>query len=787
MDRQLRVRSSGAERFTGASVRRTEDRRILTGRGRYIEDVRLPGMLEVAFLRSPMAHARIVSVDLSAAAQAPGVVAVFDGSAMDRIASAAGLLEEVGVPREGEPTFTLLASDKVRFVGDPVALVVAENRYLAEDACELIAVEYEELPAIMDVDQARDPSNPAIFEDLGSNLWPTPEPASSGDVDGCFARADRVVRASLRQHRHQNVPLEGRGIVASFDPVSEELTVHSATQGVHPVRKTMAKQLGLPLESVHVHAEDIGGSFGLKQGISREEVACAGASRALGRPVRWIEDRNENLASSGQAREESFEVEAAVTDDGLVLALKVEMAVDTGAYPGIAPGLVGLIRRMIPGPYRIEALSFKTTLAITNKASYVAYRGPWACETWARERLFDLVADELGIEPLQLRLRNVATRGEPPLAMITGPALVGITTRESLERMAAKVDLPAFRQRQQEARERGRYLGLGFATYLEPAPGPREPGEPPSEASQEGMRIRLENDGTVTLFTAQMPHGQGHQTTFAQVAADQFGVDFDQVRVVVGDSDRVPDGYGTGGSLAATMAGGASLHAARRLRAKVLEVAAQLLDARPEALDIEDGLVVEREAPGRRLPLPELARAAAEGRVPPGVDAKLELEVHFDGGESGWSGGTHCAEVEVDPDTGLVRILRYLVVEDCGKVINPAVVQGQVRGGVAQGIGAVLLERSAYDESGQFLSGSLMDYLLPSATDVPRIEIEHLETVALDPDVNFRGIGEGGMIVAPPTLGNAISDALSPFGVRITEQHLPPARLVELVGRIPAA
>jgi carbon-monoxide dehydrogenase large subunit len=685
-------------------------------------------------------------------------------------------------------SFTVLATDRVRLVGDPVALVVAESRYLAEDAGELVEVDYEELPAVITPEMALDPRSPAIFDDLGGNVLNRSPVATFGDVEGAFSRADRIVRAELSQHRHQNVPMECRGVVCSFDPESGELTVYSATQGVHIARMGLATQLGMPLEKVRVLAGDIGGSFGLKLGAAREDIACAAASRQLGRPVRWIEDRVENLTVSGQAREESFVVEAGITNEGDILGLRVKMIIDTGAYPGMGGMLPEMVQGMIPGPYKIGALSFESTAIITNKASYVAYRGPWASETWVRERLIDLIAKELGMEPLEVRLRNVVTRGEPPLEMVTGRSLAGVTSRESLERVAKLVDVEAFRRRQTEARAQGRYLGLGLATYIEAAPGPRTPEGGGGIMGPEQMRLRLEEDGSVTVFTSQMPHGQSHQTTLAQIAADEFGVPFDQVRVVVGDTDVVPMGFGTGGSRSATMAGGASLHGARALRAKVFEVAAHLFEASPEDIELSAGAVSVRGVPARALPLGEIAQAAHQpGHVPPELEGDLEVTTAFDGGEGGWSGGTHAAIVEVDVETGQVRVERYVVAEDCGALINPAIVEGQIRGGVAQGIGAVLLERSAYDaDSGQFLSSTFMDYLLPTACEVPRIEIEHLETIPLDADVNFRGVGEGGMIIAPPTLCNAIEDALSPMGARVTEQHLPPSRILELIGVIAA-
>jgi carbon-monoxide dehydrogenase large subunit len=778
-----------AERFTGASVKRSEDPRILTGRGRYVDDVRLAGMLHAAFVRSPVAHARITSVDVTEARRAPGVVAVFSGEELESLIVPGPGFAGMFAGAVPVPGYTILATDKVRVVGDPVVLVVAENRYLAEDACELVEVDYEDLPAVVSPEAAIDPGGPPIFEDLGSNVLTRSDVATFGDVEAAFARADRVVRATLSQHRHQNVPMECRGVVCDFQPDSGELTIYKATQGVNIERMFLSTQLGLPQEKVRVIAGDVGGSFGLKIGPTREDVACAAASRQLGRPVRWIEDRGENLTFSGQARDESFEVEAAVTSEGDILGLRVKMTIDTGAYPGMGGVLPEMVKSMIPGPYKIGALSFESTAVITNKASYVAYRGPWASETWVRERMIDLIARELGLEPIEVRLRNVVTRGEPPLEMVTGRSLSGVTSRESLERVAALVDVAGFRRRQAEARERGRYLGLGVASYIEAAPGPRTPEGGGGIMGPEQMRLRLEEDGTVTVFTSQMPHGQSHQTTLAQIAADEFGVPFEQVRVVAGDTDVVPMGFGTGGSRSATMAGGASLHGARALRARVLEVAAHLFEASPDDMDLAGGAVSVRGVPARAMALGEIAQAAHEaGRVPPELEGDLEVTTAFDGGEGGWSGGTHAAVVEVDVETGQVKIERYVVAEDCGALINPAIVEGQVRGGVAQGVGAVLLERSAYDpESGQFLAGTFMDYLLPTACEIPRIEIEHLETVPLDPDVNFRGVGEGGMIIAPPTLCNAIEDALSPLGARVTEQHLPPARLLELIGTIPAS
>ena len=769
-----------AERYTGASIKRSEDPRILTGAGRYVDDIKLPGMLHAAFARSPLAHARVLSVDVSAARALPGVVAVLTGADLDAMTVPApdpllALLGGAGPT----PEFTLLATDKVRLVGDPVAIVVAESRYLAEDGCDLVEVEYDDLPPVMSAAFALDPNSPPLFANLGNNIARPHSRHEFGDVSGTFASADRIMDFHIDVHRHQNVPMEGRGCVASYDVDLGLMTVYAATQSVHITRNGIAARLGIDADKVRVLAGDIGGSFGLKIGASREEQAVAAVSRHLGRPVKWVEDRGENLTVSGQAREESFDVRAAISGDGDLLGLDVKMVIDTGAYPGMGTMVPSIVEAMLPGPYQLAALGFESTGAITNKATYVAYRGPWASETFIRERILDVIAKELGLDPVEIRLRNVAQRTDPPASMITGRPLAGVTTKESLERVAQLVDYPAFRRRQAEAREQGRYLGIGVATFIEAAPGPRPPG-PDGTLGMESMRLRLEEDGSVALFTGQMPHGQSHQTTLAQIAADEFGVPFEQVRVVVGDSDVVPFGL-TGGSRSATMAGGVALHGARQLKAKVLDFAAYVMEASARDLVITDGDVWVRGDPATAIPVSEIAQRAASGQFGADVDADLEVEATFDGGQGGWSGGTHCAIVDVDVETGIVKVVRYIAVEDCGALINPAVVEGQIRGGVAQGIGAVLLERSAYAEDGNFQSATFMDYLMPTACDVPRIEIEHLQTVPLDDDVNFRGVGEGGMIVAPPTVVNAIEDALTPFGVRIYEQHLPPGRILELI------
>jgi carbon-monoxide dehydrogenase large subunit len=779
-------------RSVGARVRRVEDPRILTGRGRYVDDVALPGMLHAAFLRSVVPHGRLLGVDVSAARDLPGVVAVYTGAdirARTTPVQAGAVLGINQMPGMRSPSFDALATDKVRFVGDPIALVVAESRYIAEDACELILEDCQMLEPVVTYEDALDPSRPPIFEELGDNIAFTAEMAI-GDIDAVFGKADRVVEATVSVHRHQNVPMEGRAMIASWDQATGQLTIYASTQSPHMIRMLLPSRIDVPAEKIRVLAADVGGAFGLKGALFREDVALVVASMDLGRPVKWIEDRIEHMSSSGQAREEMAELQAAVNDDGLLLGVKMNVKLNTGAYPGDPfPGamMVNAISGSFQGPTRIEAIAATSTVVFSNKATYVAYRGPWATGDFLRERLLDIVGRELDIDGLDIRRRNYVARGEPPLAMLTGQPFAGVTTRESVEQAAELAGWDAFRERQRSARAEGRYLGVGMASYLEAAPGPLSPESEDIAKSIMGdqvTHVSVEREGKVVIITQQQPHGQGHETTLAQVAADELGVAFDDVSVRYGDTDITPVALvATGGSRAATMANGAVLHASRQLRDEILALAAELLEASTDDLEISGGVISVKGSPAVTISLAEIARVVEEEpeRLPPGTDVNLTVTRTYDGGRGGWSGGTHCCFVEVDVETGLVRIERYVVVEDCGVPVNPAIVEGQVRGAVAQAIGAVLLEHSAYGEDGQFLAATFMDYLLPTTTVVPNFEIHHVDTIRLDPDVNFRGVGEGGMIVAPAAIANAIEDALAPLGVQVRDQHLPPARIMELL------
>jgi len=771
--------SVGAARFVGQSVVRVEDGRILTGRGRYMDDIVLPGMLEGVFLRSDVGHARIASVDAEHARSMPGVVAVITAAELE------GAVFPVQVPAEIpnylRPVFHALADDKVRYAGDPVALIVAESRYLAEDARDAVEVEYEPLEAVVTMEQAADPALPALFEDVGSNVFYT-EAMNFGEPDAAFAQADRVVTAMIDSARVTHVPMEGRGGVADYRIGTDELTYHAGSQAPHALRQGLSGLLGHPADRLRVVIPDIGGAFGQKAGLCREDLVVCAAAKLIGRPVKWVEDRVENLAAAGQAREETIEIAAAVKDDGTILALDVKMRLNQGAYPLLgtpAPLFAWIARTMIGNAYRIDSMRWSLDVYATNKASYGAYRGPWAAETLAREILIDRIAHDLDLDPVDVRRRNLLTLDEQPCKMMSGPTIEGVAMLGTLERAAELVDYDGFREEQRRAREQGRLLGIGFSTYIEPAPGP------PDFWAAIGFPIggeravaRLEPDGHLTVMTTQAPHGQSHETTIAQVAATEFGVPMSHVRVLYGDTSAVPYSFmGTGGSRSATMASGSALHATRAVKEKALAYAGNMLEISPDDLEIVEARVRVKGDPDSGMGLGELAQAVYF--IPPeGEENDLRSAALFDAPPGGFSGGTHICFVEIDPETGIVRIPRYEVVEDCGSLINPAVVDGQVRGGVAQGIGIALYEHARYNDEGTFVSSTFLDYLVPTAMEIPTIGVEHFQSPVMD-EVNYRGVGEGGTIAAPAAVLNAVSDALG--GTRVEQLPLTPDRVMALI------
>jgi carbon-monoxide dehydrogenase large subunit len=744
-----------------------------------VDDIVLPGMLEGVFVRSDLAHARITSINVERARSMPGVVAVITAAELEGVVAPQQVAAPI--PNYLRPVFSVLADHKVRYAGDPVAFVVAESRYLAEDARDAIEVDYEPLETVVTMAQAADPALPALFDDVGSNIMYSEE-MMFGEPDAAFADADRIVSATIESGRVTQVPMEGRGGVAEYRAGTEELTYHAGCQAPHNLRQALSSALGHPVDRIRVVIPDIGGAFGQKASPTREDLVVCAAAMVLGRPVKWVEDRIENLSAASHAREETMEVAAAVKNDGTILGLDVKMRLNQGAYPLLgtpSPVFPWVVRTMIANAYRIESMRWSVGMYASNKATYGAYRGPWAAETLAREILIDRIAYELGLDPVDVRRRNLLTLEEQPRKMMSGPTIDGITNLATLDRAVEVIEYDRFRLEQRRARERGRLLGVGLSTYIEPAPGP------PDFFAAIGFEIggeravaRLERDGHLTVLTTQAPHGQSHETTIAQIAATEFGVPMSHVRVVYGDTSVVPYSMlGTGGSRAATMASGSTLHATRAVKQKVLAYAATMMEISPDDLEIHDARVRVKGDPTSGMGLGDLAQAVYHA-PPEGEEPDLRTTAEFDPPRGGFSGGTHVCFVEVDPETGAVQILRYEVVEDCGSLINPAIVDGQIRGGIAQGIGIALYEHARYNDDGAFVSSTFVDYLVPTAMEIPAIGIEHFESPSMD-EVNYRGVGEGGAIAAPAAVLNAVSDALG--GARVEQVPLTPDRVMALI------
>jgi carbon-monoxide dehydrogenase large subunit len=769
-----------AARFIGRSVHRKEDRRLLTGHGQYVDDVVLPGMLVAAFLRSEVAKATIGKLDVTAASRLPGVVAVltwrdFDGRYGE--AWHAMLGEQLQVPPP-------LAGTDVRHVGEPIAVVVAESRYVAEDACELIELDLEPDDPVVDFATAAQDTEHLVHGAWGfpSNVMvEMPFTPLSPDLDEAFAAAEHVVECAVRQNRYLCVPMEGRGIVASWTPGRDELDVVCSCQGVHETRNFFARYLQVPEGAIRVSARDVGGGFGQKMFVFREECAIVLASRLLGRPVKWIEDRRENLIAAGHARNEMGTVRLAIDADHVIQGITVEHVADVGAFPP-CPAVID--PQLLPGPYRIPRLGFSMAMVWTNTMGKAAYRGPWMFETTAREMAIDHAARTLGIDPVELRRRNLLSQDDLPFTSPGGKVFDEITPRETLEQALDMLDYDAFRKEQTKARAAGRLLGLGVSAYVEPTSMPA-----PTLAT-EGATVRVESSGKVVAYLGTTSHGQSVETTMAQIVAETLGVDYADVTVVQADTQSTPYGPGTGGSRTAVVAGGAAREAAAAVREKVLAVAAHSLEAAPEDLDVAEGTVFVKGTPSIAMTLTDVAAAAYRfaDTLPPELSAGLEATVRFrPSAFPTWSNATHLCVVEIDRDTCVPHILRYIVSEDCGRMINPAVVEGQIHGGVVQGIGGVLLEDFVYDEQGNPLTTTFMDYLLPTTTEVPEIEIGHIETASSTNPGGFKGMGEGGAIGAHAAVANAVADALAPLGIDVLSTPLGPKDIHRLLVEAGAA
>ncbi len=767
-----------AGRFVGQAVRRREDPRLLTGHGHYVDDVVVPGMLHAAFVRSDLARARITRVDVDAARALPGVRAVLTAADLD---AGSRSMQPTMFAADPPPTpcapLRPLAGADVRFVGDPVVLVVADSRYLAEDACELVEVDYERLDPIVDAEAAADAAE-LVHPELGSNVATRIETPPNPALDAAFESADHVVTETLIQHRHTNVPMETRGVVAGYTPATGELDVWISSQNPHEVRQTCARFLDIPEHLVRVRMDDVGGGFGQKYFTPRDELTVIAAAKHLGRTIKWIEDRRENLIAANHARADRITVRLALDADGRLLAAHLDHLEDCGAYPvGGTGGVAAFVAMLFPGPYRIPQLGYRSTSVWTNTCGRGAYRGPWMLETVAREEMMDLAARAVGVDPLELRRRNCIHSDELPYTTAAGMTLEHVTPSETLEQAVDLIDYDAFRVEQAAAADAGRLLGIGIGLYIEPT------SVSSGSLGVETATVRVQPSGTVSVHLGTGSHGQSIETTMAQVVADYLGVDLDAVVVVQGDTTSAPFGGGTGGSRTAVVAGGATREASLAVRDKAVQIAAHLLEAAPEDLDIEAGQVTVRGTPTRGVALAEVARVAlnAPAELPPGVAPGLDATVSYQAPPITWSNACHVCTVEVDPDTGVVDVLRYVVSEDCGVMINPMVVEGQIAGGVVQGLGGVLYEHFVYDEDGNPLTTTFLDYLVPTTTEVPTIEFGHVETRSPTPG-GHKGMGEGGAIGSPPAVFNAVADALAQRGARVTAQPLTPSRILDALG-----
>jgi carbon-monoxide dehydrogenase large subunit len=771
--------TTASPRAVGARVLRREDPRFLTGRGRYVSDVELPDMLHAAFVRSPLAHARVAEVDREGALELPGVVAVLTVHDLDGLARP--LRARKSSPGYYECDTEILARDKVRFTGDQVALVVAESRYLAEDAAEAVQVEYEPLQPVLTLEQALADGAPAIHDEVPGNRFNRFE-TETGDVPGAFASADVVVELEIRQQRYTAVALEGRTAIAAWDPASGQLTAWLSSQVPHIARTGLARHLGLPEARVRVIAPDVGGGFGPKCVLYPEDVAVCAAAIKLGRPVKWVGDRVEDLQSTLHGREAVSRIRAAASAEGRVLAVSVELTASNGAYapwPYTAALDSGQASENVTGPYDIPCFARSVHAVVTNKAPMGPYRGVGrvvAC--LSMEGVMDEVARRTGLDPLEVRRRNLVR--EFPHETAAGLVFESGDYVQMLDLLERTIGWKQLRAENEALRAQGLCRGLGVALVVEhSAYGPRSLASRDLDMTlaYDTSSVRMEPDGTVRVAVGLHNHGQGHETTIAQIAADELGIPAGDIEVVYGDTAIVPYGLGTWASRSTVCSGGATVLAAGDLRRRILELAADMLEASPDDLVLADRTVSVRGTPSRSMAVADVARRASHEPhlLPPGIEPGLEFTRRFLAPDPGtFSSSAHAAQVEVDVETGEISILRYVVVEDCGTVVNPTIVEGQVHGGVAQGVGGAAYEHLVYDDEGSLVTTSLMDYLLPGATEVPAIQVEHLESPSPHVPGGFKGMGEGGAINAPAAIVGAVNDALSRFGIVATHTPLTP-------------
>lgn len=759
--------------YAGKRVARVEDLRLLTGHGTYVDDVVRPGMLHAHFVRSPLARATITGIDAGAALELPGVHAVFTAADLNGEAGRAWYsLTGIDTPDTPRPP---LAEGEVKFVGDPVALIVAEDRYVAEDAAELVVVDYEPLDPVVDYATATE-SDTLVHKDFPGNVAGEAPFLPPVDFDPVFGTAAHVVSDTIWQQAYAAVPIETRGIVCEWSAPSGELSIWAATQSPHEVRLVASRLLNLPENKVRVIMRDTGGGFGQKVIPMREEQAVMLAARKVPAALKWIEDRQENLMAAGQGRKEHGEGRIGFDADGKIVAVALRHWQDAGAYPTPAPGPTVFVPGVLfGGPYRVPAANFHCTSVFSNTTARTAYRGPWQFESVARELLLDIGAREMGIDPAELRRRNLLRADEFPTANAIGMPYTMSTPLETFEKALEILDYDAFRAEQAAARAEGRYLGVGTGTYIEPTTAGL------GFMGTEGATIRIEPSGVVNVYLAGGSTGNSLETTVVQLTADALCVPIEQVHTVQGDTAISPFGAGTGGSRSGSMTAGAVEATAASLRERIIAIAAHLLEVPVEEIELADAKATAKS--GASLTYAQIADIAyfkfeqLPKQVPPGLEAsgRYQAESMIISANA-----THACTCEVDIGTGSVTLLRYVVAEDCGPMINPDIVEGQIAGGTVQGIGGALLEHLAYDPDGNPITTTFMDYLLPTSTEVPVIEYGHVESPGPGAG-GYKGVGEGGAIGSVPAIVNAVADALAPFGARITRLPVTPELVVDIV------
>ncbi|TFV67950.1 xanthine dehydrogenase family protein molybdopterin-binding subunit [Blastococcus sp. CT_GayMR20] len=784
-DSLLGVQRGRDHSVVGARIPRREDRRLLTGAGRYVGDITVPRMCHAAFVRSSQAHALISAIDVADARVADGVVAVLTAADLAPVT----FVDYATAPTLKKTPQPVLASDRVRFVGEPVAIVIAETRALAEDAAELVDVTYEPLTAHVDVDSAAVSEQDLLFPELGSNVV-FHEHVQNGDPDAAFAEAAHVVKGRYHGNRYVASPMEGAGIVASYDPGSEELQVWAGTQSPHVMRNRLVDATGLPAHRVRVQAPDVGGAFGQKIPIRVEEAAVCLAAIRLGRPVRWLEDRYENLVAAPHGKEQVIDVELAMAADGTFLGLRCRIVGDAGAYShNSASALIEPLwsSRLMPGPYRIANYEYEMSAVVTNKSPVAPYRGVgMTAGHTARELVVERAASLIGRDPADLRMQNLVPADAFPYTSCTGMVYDSGSYQECLRTVLERVGYEDFRKEQQAARAEGRYLGIAVSPYVEPGgfgtEGARQAGSS-SFPSHDSARVSMDHTGKVLIAAGTPSQGQGHATALCQVVAEQLSVDIEDVSLLPVDTATSPVSMaGTRASRVAVVTGGALTLAASDVKDTILALAGAMLEVDPGDLRLEDGRVSVVGAPEHSLTVRDVAHAAHFNPELRSTVAEPQLtSTRFYDPKASYSNGCIAVTVEVDPETGQVRLRDVVAAEDCGTVINPMIVDGQVHGAVVQGIGGALFEHLLYGSDGQVLTSTFMDYLLPTAPEIPDIGVVHIESPSPNSIGGAKGMAESGAVATPAAVANAVVDALSPFGVVVESLPLSPQAVVRLL------